>query len=375
MTEDGKKAARVGALVLASLIVSAAGIFLVGQQSEMFQRKVDYYSTFPSVSGLYEGNPVQLDGVKVGSIRSVVLPESPGVSGIRVEYTVDRRYRNRVREDSEARIQTIGLLGDKYIEIRSGSPNVPIIPEGGQVPSMKTSAVETLMQSGQDVMTNLFEISTALKSILDRLDRGEGLLGELMSNPETGRTLTDALVETLDSVKEVASKIEHGEGTLPRMITDRELADRFVSAVGRIENLLARYEQADGLLPTLMTDPVTKERFDSTLGSLEAAAKDLSALTTQLKEGKGLLPRLLNDEQYGTDVTRKLDDLLGRLDRLAKDLESGDGTAAKLIHDPEIYLAIKDIIAGVNESALLRWAIRNRQKAGAEKRLDEEGPP
>ncbi|HEX4956075.1 MAG TPA: MlaD family protein [Thermoanaerobaculia bacterium] len=375
MTEDGKKAARVGALVLASLIVSAAGIFLVGQQSEMFQRKVEYYSTFPSVSGLYEGNPVQLDGVKVGAIQSVVLPENPGVSGIRVEYTVDRRYRNRIREDSEARIQTIGLLGDKYIEISSGSLDKAVIPEGGQVPSMQASAVETLMQSGQDVMTNLYEISAALKSILARLDRGEGLLGELMSNPETGRTLTDALVETLDSVKEVAGKIEHGEGTLPRLITDRDLAERFVSAVGRIETLLARYEQADGLLPSLMTDQLTKERFDATLASLETAAKDLSTLTGQLKEGKGLVPRLFTDEQYGADVSQKVDDLLGRLDRLAAALESGDGTAAKIIHDPEIYLAIKDIIRGVNESALLRWAIRNRQKAGAEKRLDEQGPP
>jgi hypothetical protein len=47
-----------------------------------------------------------------------------------------------------------------------------------------------------------------------------------------------------------------------------------------------------------------------------------------------------------------------------------------LINDPEVYQAVKDILIGVNESRMLRWLIRNRQKAGIERRYrDAQGDP
>jgi hypothetical protein len=49
----------------------------------------------------------------------------------------------------------------------------------------------------------------------------------------------------------------------------------------------------------------------------------------------------------------------------------GDGTAAKLINDPQIYDAVNDVIIGINESRILRWLIRNRQKKGIEKRYED----
>ncbi|HSS78080.1 MAG TPA: hypothetical protein VLV54_15225, partial [Thermoanaerobaculia bacterium] len=48
----------------------------------------------------------------------------------------------------------------------------------------------------------------------------------------------------------------------------------------------------------------------------------------------------------------------------------GNGSAAMLINDPQIYDAVNDIIIGVNESRILRWLIQNRQKKGIEKRYD-----
>jgi phospholipid/cholesterol/gamma-HCH transport system substrate-binding protein len=371
MNDDKAATARVGALVLVALAMAAASIYLIGQESDLFTRKVDYYSVFPTVSGINQGNPVQLDGVKVGTIGRVVLPENVGASGIRVEFSVDRRYRERVRGDSEAKIQTIGLLGDKYIEIRSGTAARPPISEGGEVPAARGGAVEALMQSGEDVMTNISQISESLRSILARLDRGEGLLGELLSDQQTGEKVSDKLVSTLDSLKTVANRIEQGEGTIPRLITDRALADRLEGTVGRLDTLLARYEQAQGLLPALMTETEPRQQVERTLGSLEQAAADLSAFAKEAREGQGLIQKLLTDEAWGDQTADQLSTLLARLDRLTTELESGDGTAAKLIHDPQLYQALKDIVTGVNESRTLRWLIRNRQKAGEEKRLED----
>ena len=46
-------------------------------------------------------------------------------------------------------------------------------------------------------------------------------------------------------------------------------------------------------------------------------------------------------------------------------------TAAKLLNDPAIYQGIQDILVGIEDSRMLRWLIRNRQKAGIEKRYHD----
>ena len=379
MSADGRRTLKVGALVLVALVVFAAGVFLIGEKNNLFSLKNKYSTKFKSVSGLNPGNPVQLNGVKVGSVRAVVLPQDPSESEIRIELSVDRRYAERIRGDSKAQIKTIGLLGDKYVELSSGSLAAPVIENGAEIPADQSSAVDALVESGEDVMANVTEISASLRTILGRMERGEGLLGELVSNPETGQRVTDALMKTLESIQHVANRVETGEGAIPRLITDRQLAERLDTSVMRLESFLAKAESGEGLAPALLTDTTTRERFDNTLASLETAAADLAAFTKEMRDSKGLLHKLLLDEQYGEKVSGELEQTLSRINRLTAELESGDGTAAKLIHDPAIYEAVQDIVIGVNESKLLRWLIRNRQKAGIEKRYEEaregEAPP
>jgi phospholipid/cholesterol/gamma-HCH transport system substrate-binding protein len=371
MASDAGRALRVGLLVLAALAALAAGIFLIGEKNQLFTLKQDYFTRFATVSGLSRGNPVQLNGVEVGSVTGIVLPESPDERLIRVDLTVDERYAERIRGDSQARLKTLGLLGDKYVEITSGSPTAPQLAAGAEIPSAAPTELDALVASGEDVMANITEISASLKVILARMERGEGLLGELVSNPETGKRVTDTLVETMDSIKEVASKVEHGKGALPRLITDDQLADRLSSAVDRLDAVLAAFEEGDGLLPTLLNDAETRESFTATLASLKTSSEELAAFTHRLEDADGLMPKLLFDEEYGRRLTTEIQQTTARLDNLSQKLDGGDGTLAKLIDDPSVYDALQDVIVGVNESKLLRWLIRNRQKAGIRKRYEE----
>ncbi|MFP3941921.1 MAG: MlaD family protein, partial [Thermoanaerobaculia bacterium] len=106
---------RVGLLILGALAVLAFGIFLIGEESNLFVRKNAYVIYFPTAGGLNTGNPVHLDGVEVGTVRSVLLPTDATSSQIKVGVEVASRYEKRIREDSMARIKTLGLLGDKYV--------------------------------------------------------------------------------------------------------------------------------------------------------------------------------------------------------------------------------------------------------------------
>jgi phospholipid/cholesterol/gamma-HCH transport system substrate-binding protein len=373
---------RVGLVILAAFAVLAAGIFLIGEKNNLFSRKNRYYIQFSSVSGLKPGSPVQLNGVDVGTVHKVMLPQSPTEEHIQVWIVVDEQYAARIRGPlqpsatvppgaSQARIKTLGLLGDKYIDLSTGAPSYPVIPNEGEIPAAQPTNVDALLASGEDVMDNVVEISASLSTILGRMERGEGLLGELTTDTESGRRLRGSLLGTSESLQRIANKIETGEGPLGRLLNDRAMADKLAGSLDRLDGILAQAQSGPGLAPALLNDPAMKETFQNTLAQLNQVARDLQGLTADLETSDALLPRLVNDEEYGREVTGKIQEVVDRLNEVSLKLSRGEGTVPKLLNDPQIYDAVNDVIIGVNESRLLRWLIRNRQKTGIEKRYED----
>lgn len=371
MPREGGSEVRVGVLLLAAIVALAVGIFFIGREGNLFVPKNEYFIQFISVGGLNAGNPVQLNGVSVGKVKRVILPREVDKSAIQVWIAIDRRYAERVRVDSQARIKTLGLLGDKFVEVTSGSPESPIIPDQGEIAAAPMTSVDQLLATGEDTMDNVVAISVSLKNILARMERGEGLLGQLTTNTETGERFSESVAATMESFRRIAGQVEHGDGPLARLLSDRALGDRLDTTLARFDAILASVEEGDGLLPALLKDAETKQRFDDILTNLKAASADLARFAKEVDASDGLVKKLLTDEAYAQEVSEALRQLIERLNLLSEKLTEGEGSAAKLINDPAIYRAVEDIVVGVDESKLLRWLIRNRQKAGIEKRYDE----
>lgn len=367
----GARAVRVGIVVLMAAVVLSLAVFLIGQENNLFSRKNHYYVDLQSVSGIRPGNPVELDGVAVGAVERVILPRNPKRKFIRVWMKIDRRYGHRVRADSQVKIRTLGLLGDKYLELNSGDPNLAEVPDEGRVTPAPSTGVDQLIASGTDVMDNVSAISFQLKNILGRVDKGEGLLGELTSDSAASRKLQAQVFATLDTIQRVANKMDTGEGPLPRLLNDRALADRLAQSVDSLHGVLASVEHGPGLVPALLNDPTTRTRYDETIASLQKVAQDLQKFSGNLNSGRGLVPRLVNDEAYGRQVTGEIRQIVDRLNEVSDKLSNGGGTVPKLINDPHVYDSVNDILVGVNDSWMLRWLIRNRQKAGIKHRYKD----
>ncbi len=362
--------AKVGLTVLGALVVLAGFILAIGDQSFLFRASNTYRIMFPNAAGLAEDNPVQLNGVTVGKVDRILLSERPESEMLEVRISVERRYANRLRRDSLARIKTLGLLGDKYVEITSGSPGAVLLNPGEEIPAAPPTDVDDLIASGADVVDYVVSTAQSLSTILTRMERGEGLLGELVAERE-GKRITDTVIRTLESVERLTNQVEAGEGVLGRLLTDEEMGDQLASSLDSIDETLTLLREGDGLAPALLHDAELKTRFESTMADTEVAAADLRAIAADLRSADGLLPRLLNDEELGESLTTEVEQLLQRLNSTLEQVSEGDGTAAKLINDPAIYEALDDLVVGINESKLLRWLVRNRQKAGIKKRYKE----
>lgn len=378
-TTNGKTL-RVGLLISVALIVLMVFLFFIGSEQQIFARKNEYEVRLENVTGLSQGNPVRMSGVTIGTIREINLPQDPKQKQVEIQLMVDRKYAERVRGDSRARLKKLGLLtGDSYIDITPGTPRYPQLDPGTLIPAQRQTDVEALITSGEDLMDNLVQISYSLKNVLQRVDRGEGLLGEMTTAAETKQRITDTLLTTLNKTNAALTHMESGKGTIGKLLYDDRYGDQLTASIADAArslqaltaNIQGGFESGQGLVPALLHDPEGKQRVFELIENLKTTSANLSSFTTTMQTGQGLVPRLLSDKEYGDQALAEFTTLVQQLNQTLAKINSGEGTAGRLITDPSMYESINDILIGINESKLLRWLIRSRQEAGIERRVEE----
>ena len=372
---------RVGLLVTVSLFILMVFLFFIGSEQKIFARKNEYAVRLENVTGLAEGNPVKMSGVTIGVIRDIKLPVDPKQKQVEIVLMIDRKFSERVRGDSRVRLKKLGLLtGDTFLDISPGTPRFAALEPGSMIPAQRQADVDALLSSGEDLVANFVQISYSLKNILQRVDRGEGLLGELTTAPETKQRLTDTVLTTLNKTNAALTHIESGNGVLGKLIYDdafgRELTGSLTSAANSLETITGDVQRGfasnQGVLPALLNDPAAKTRVYEVVENLRLTSANLAAFTAAAQTGEGLIPRLLNDKAYGDEALTEFTTLVRQLNTVVGKINNGEGTAGKLISDPAVYESVNDILIGINESKLLRWLIRNRQQAGINRRVDQQ---
>jgi phospholipid/cholesterol/gamma-HCH transport system substrate-binding protein len=374
---------RVGIVVLIALVAVMIGIFMVGQRANLFRKKFPYETRFDSASGLVAGNPVRLNGVTVGNVLEVILSPDPADRTVRVVYDVDRRAAPRLRKGTRAAIKTIGLLGDKYIELEGGTAEEPEIEIGGMIPAAPGAGIEKLLEGGGDLLADLSGIARSLKNILARTEEGKGFLGALTTDSEESKRLGTNLTATLTSLNSILRKVDGGEGLVGKLLIDKkygkETGDSLQAALRSLQNVFAKVDEGlrnnNGALAALLLDPEGKKKVFGLLDNLTTAAGSLGNAIGHLEKGNGALAILLRDEQFGKEFTQNLKGFSKSLDSIGRKLDSGQGTAGKLINDPAIFDAANHLVIGIDESKLLRWLIRNRQRSGIQRTYTREGGP
>lgn len=375
--QETRRNLRIGVVIALSLAALMTFLFFIGSEEKMFSKKNEYRVLLESVSGLAEGNPVQMSGVTIGTVREIQLPRDPKNRTVTIWITVQKKYSERIRTDSRAKLRKLGLIAaDSYIDITPGSPTHAVLEPGSIILAQKATDVDKLIASGEDLVANMVQISYSLKNVLARVDRGEGLLGELTTDPAKKQRITDTVLVTLNKTNAVLDRVQSGRGLVGKMIYDDAYAQQLATSIQQsadslravLVSLQRGFESGDGPLPALLTDPKGKRNVAQLLENLRIASENVVALSEGMKGGEGLVPRLMNDKEFADETLAEFRMLVQRLSEMTRKLAEGEGTAGRLIADPSVYESINDILIGINESKLLRWLIRNRQASGIETR-------
>jgi phospholipid/cholesterol/gamma-HCH transport system substrate-binding protein len=378
MKADVKTKTRVGVILFAAMVLLAGAILFIGGTKGFFVRRTSYFARFSNSQGMVGGNQVRLAGVIVGAVRDIEVPRVPG-QDLTIHFDIERKYQHLVKTDSRAEIKTIGLLGDKFLEVTPGSADKPDLEPDHEIMAFRGAELEKILAGSGDLVDNVVAISKSLKNILGRTEKGEGFLGEITSESENGQALSRSLRQTLDSMSGVMKDVRQGKGLVGRLLNDEKAGEKVLGELGSasasLNRILGTVEKGtltgQGLVPALLSDPEGKRKFFAMVDSLQATADGLASFSKDLKSGDGLLGQLVSNGDFSKEFLGDLKKLSSHLANVAAKLDSKEGTAGKLIADPAVADAMNDILVGINESKALRWLIRDRQRSGIQKRYDD----
>src|SRR5262245_15388187 len=324
---------RIGVFILAGLGVFLAIIYLLGAQARYFERKYDLMAQFNEVGGLIEGATVRLAGVQIGRVTGVHLPSEPG-GKVTVTLTIARRFADRIRRDSEARIVTQGLLGDKLVEITIGSPGAPPLPPGAQLATREPFEMARVFEEGADIMAKVNRLAGALTGTVERLDRSGAV-----DNVSRLMVTLNAAVERLDksgaiddfgvamkSARRLAEQAERGNGWVHALLYEEPKALRQLDAIlASTQSMLAKANSGDSAVSVLLS-PDSGRAMRSMLTAMDA----LGRAADQPGGGDGLLTALLFSPEY-RPVADDLRVVARNFRQVSEQLANGQGLLGALV--------------------------------------------
>jgi len=213
--------ARLGAFIVATLAVLAAGVFIIGSQENLFRSTYQLKAQFDNVAGLAVGADVQVGGVHSGNVHSIKLPHKPGDKVI-VVMDLDRSTKEIIKRDSVASIETEGVLGDQFVDISFGSAGQAEVADGETIQSVaplllgallaKTNAI---LDSSQQAIVNTTAATAHLNSVSAKIDSGQGTVGALVNDKQlyinleqTTTTLHDTMLQAQTGVTDFQENME-----------------------------------------------------------------------------------------------------------------------------------------------------------------------
>jgi phospholipid/cholesterol/gamma-HCH transport system substrate-binding protein len=324
---------RVGILVLASFTILALALVLISGEAGFFTPKYILRTYLPSASGLRKGSLVWVAGIEVGNVDVVNITSSPDPNkAVEVVMKINEKYRDAIREDSTAVLGSIGLLGDKYVDISRGSiPSKPITTNG-EIKGLAEADIKKIIQNSNDLVANLGDLVTKINQITIKIDVGQGTLGKIINDP----SMFNKMNATVDRAQDLLLQIKSGEGSIGKFISDRDFYDRMNGTIARVDNVVAKIEGGGGTLGKFLNDPAVFNRADELLTRFNVVA-------ARLENGEGFLGKLSKDDALYVQFR----DTLAKYSVVAEKMTQGGGTIGKLFTDPSLFSNLNSASAEV----------------------------
>lgn len=294
-----KRTVLVGVFVFIGLLALLAGILIIGNLHETFSKKMKVTAFFEDVNGLLPGSNIWFSGVKIGTVKKLRFH---GKSQVEVLMNLDEDAQQYIRKDAKVKVSTDGLIGNKILVIQGGTTRTPQVEEGDTLHVEAMLSSDEIMNTLQQNNKNVLDITNDLKAISQKLAKGEGTIGKLMSD----EAIYNNINATSYSLKMASLKAQ-------QLMTSVALFTDKMNTKGNLVN-------------DLVTDTVVFKSMSASIVQLGKTADSASVMVNELKRASqnpnsplGILTR---DEATGKNIKTTLQNLESSSKKLDENLDA-----------------------------------------------------
>ncbi|MFA7287965.1 MAG: MlaD family protein [Melioribacteraceae bacterium] len=276
--------ARLGIFIFFGTVLLVLSIFLVGSKESLFVSTIKIKTYFSSIEGLKTGAPVRLSGYDIGNVSAIELADDNS-GRVLIEMNINIDLRHLIRLDSEASIETEGLVGKKLVAISPGSPDLEVIQNGGFIKSKNPLNIAAIIEETTATLSYLKTMTKEFAEISQKINTGEGSLGKLINDDKlysSAVSITKTAEKSLDSMTTKLSEITDfivGFGdNLKNIIKNAD------DAMTDIKEIVKSVDNGEGLVGSLIKDKSMVDSVRAMVNNLALTAKNANVATVKLAE-------------------------------------------------------------------------------------------
>ena len=330
----------VGLLVLMALLLFVAGLIYSGRVREWFNPGETLRVLLPDdgLSGLTIGSTVEILGTKAGEVREIVINPN---EKIYADVRIDRQMAVFVRSDSKATIRrTFGIAGDAYLEITRGFGK-PLDWKFAVINAVSDrKPTETVGELIDEIRAKVFPVIDAAQKAIQAFAN----VAEELQDPDKG------MQQLLANMNSIADRIDRGEGTIGRLLTEDKL-------VRDMESLIAQLDTETRRMGPILDDfKATMQNVAEFSTQVNAQSGDIPEITRSLKEALASVKMVMND----------LSQTAPQLPRIVKNVgDTTDTLPVLVLQVQQVLVELERLIKQLQTSWLLGGTSRkDSQTAG-----------
>lgn len=272
---------RLGLFIFGGLAIFVFAIFIVGKQKNMFNPVFKLTTTFFNVSGLQVGNNVRFSGINVGTVDNITIVND---STVRVEMLIRQEIKQFIKTDCEVAIGSEGLIGDRLLNISQSNSNAPMVNDGHYLISNEPVETDAIIASFQVSAQNSEIVTKQLAEIMVKINTGQGTLGRLVSDTTVAADINQTIVNFKNSSTRFGEIMEVTKKDVSDILESFMLtAINVETSTQQLEEVITKVNSGYGTVGKLINDTITSENIDQTIINLKNSSKGLDENLEALK--------------------------------------------------------------------------------------------
>ncbi len=281
---------KVGLFAVVAVATLVYMFFVLNPESFKSRDYVTYYTVLKNAAGIVTKTHVKTSGVSIGKVKQVSL------DGATTKVLIDLDKTVKIPVGSRIEIRSVGLLGDKHLEVVRPEDLGQYIEGNGFIPQSDDSVdMEALIGLVGDIAKDVKKVTNSLANVLGT-KKGEQSMANIVDNIEK---FTKDLKETTETLKKVVGDREED---LQDIVTNVRDGVRDVRAfAANLRDVLDDENRAkiDRILAS----------FDETMVDVKGSARNINLIAQKVEKGEGTLGKLVNDDTTITEIEGAIRDI------------------------------------------------------------------